>query len=68
MESQLMNRTQFIANGFEKGKITGTAFVELSAKSDTVNFRILTKKLFEMTGDSSCHEHVVKQTILWGPR
>ena len=48
---QLLNLTQFIEDGFENRKITGAAFVDLSAAYDTVNHRILTKKLYEMTSD-----------------
>lgn len=44
------NLTQFIEDGFEKGEIPGSAFVDLSATYDTVNLRIFTEKLFEMTG------------------
>ncbi|XP_038058777.1 uncharacterized protein LOC119730062 [Patiria miniata] len=49
--SQLLNLTQFIEDGYEEGLITGAAFVDLSAAYDTVNHRILTSKIFEMTGD-----------------
>ena len=35
----------------EEGRITGAAFVDLSAAYDTVNHRILTRKLFEITHD-----------------
>ena len=48
---QLLNLTQYIEDGYEKGLITGTVFVDLSAAYDTVNHRILTKKLFEITKD-----------------
>ena len=46
-----MNLTQYIEDGFEEGLITGAAFVDLSAAYDTVNHRILTRKVFEMTKD-----------------
>ncbi|XP_071481580.1 uncharacterized protein [Diadema antillarum] len=48
---QLLNLTQYIEDGFENRKITGAAFVDLSAAYDTVNHRILAKKLYEMTSD-----------------
>ena len=48
---QLLNLTQFIEDGYEEGLITGAAFVDLSAAYDTVNHRILTRKLFEITQD-----------------
>ena len=48
---QLLNLTQFIEDGFENKKITGAPFVDLSAAYDTVNHRILTKKLYGMTSD-----------------
>ena len=48
---QLLNLTQFIEDGYEKGLVTGTAFVDLSAAYDTVNHIILTTKVFEMTKD-----------------
>ena len=44
--SQLLNLTQFIEDGYEEGLITGAACVDLSAAYDTVNHRILTRKLF----------------------
>ena len=48
---QLLNLTQLIEDGYEEGLITGAAFVDLSAAYDTVNHRILTRKLFEITQD-----------------
>ena len=48
---QLLNLTQFIEDGYEEGLITGAGFVNLSAAYDTVNDRILTRKLFEITQD-----------------
>ncbi|CAH1248509.1 Hypp8181 [Branchiostoma lanceolatum] len=48
---QLLNLTQYIEDGYEKGLITGAVFVDLSAAYDTVNHRILTKKLFQITKD-----------------
>ena len=49
--TQLLNLTQLIKDGYEEGIITGAAFVDLSAAYDTVNHRILTRKLFEITQD-----------------
>ena len=51
--SQLLNLTQHIEDGFQEGKITGTAFVDLSAAYDTVNHRLLIQKLYNTTQDSS---------------
>ncbi|XP_030839466.1 uncharacterized protein LOC756419 [Strongylocentrotus purpuratus] len=48
---QLLNLTQFIEDGYESKLITGAAFVDLSAAYDTVNHRILTRKIFELTKD-----------------
>ena len=56
---QLLNLTQFIEDGFEEGLITGAAFVDLSAAYDTVNHRILTRKLFELTKDVKLTEHIL---------
>ena len=50
--SQLLNLTQHIEDGYEKGMITGTAFVDLSAAYDTVNHRLLIQKLYNITRDS----------------
>ena len=50
--SQLLNLTQHIEDGYEEGIITGTAFVDLSAAYDTVNHRLLIKKLYNTTFDS----------------
>ena len=49
--SQLMNLTQFMEYGHEEGVITGAAFVHLSAAYDTVNHRILVRKVFEIIQD-----------------
>ena len=50
--SQLPNLTQHIEDGYQKGMITGAAFVDLSAAYDTVNHRILIQKLYNTTQDS----------------
>ena len=48
---QLLNLTQHIEDGYQKGKITGTAFVDLSAAYDTVNHILLIQKLYNTTQD-----------------
>ena len=50
---QLLNLTQHIADGYQKGMITGAAFVDLSAADDTVNHIILIQKLYNATHDST---------------
>ena len=50
--SQLLNLTQHIEDGYQAGKITGTAFLDLSAAYDTVNHRLLIHKLYNTTQDS----------------
>ena len=49
---QLLNLTQYIEDGYQKRLTTGVAFVDLSAAYDTVQHRLLMKKLFDMTGDA----------------
>ena len=50
--SQLLNLTQHIEDGYQRGMITGAAFVDLSAAYDTVNHRILIQKRYNTTQDS----------------
>ena len=50
--SQLLNLTQYIEDGYQRGMITGAAFVDLSAAYDTVNHRLLIRKLYDFTEDS----------------
>ena len=50
--SQLLNLTQHIEDGYQRGMITGAAFVFLSTAYDTVNHRFLTQKLYNITQDS----------------
>ena len=50
--SQLLNLTQHIEDGYQRGMITGAAFVDISAAYDTVNHRILIQKLYNITQDS----------------
>ena len=52
--SQLLNLTQHIEDGYQRGMITGTAFVDLSAAYDTVNHRLLIRKLY-MTLQKTAH-------------
>ena len=49
--SQLLNLTQHIEHGYQRGMITGPAFVDLSAAYDTVHHRILIQKLYNITQD-----------------
>ena len=49
--SQLLNLTQHIEDGYQRGMITGAAFVDLSAAYDTVNHIILIQTLY-ITQDS----------------
>ena len=49
---QLLNLTQHIEDGYQVGKITGTAFVDLSAAYNTVNHILLIQKLYNTTQDS----------------
>ena len=48
---QLPNLTQHIEDGYERKMITGAAFVDLSAAYDTVQHRLIIRKLMDMTGD-----------------
>ena len=50
--SQLLNLTQHIEDGYQRGMITRAAFVDLSAAYDTVNHIILIQKLYNITQDS----------------
>ena len=50
--SQLLNLTQYIEDGYQRGMITSASFVDLSAAHDTVNHRILIQKLYNITQDS----------------
>ena len=50
--SQLLNLTQHIEDGYQRGMITGAAFVDISVTYDTVNHKILIQKLYNITQDS----------------
>ena len=47
--SQLLNLTQHIEDGYQRGMITGAAFIDLTAASNTVNHRILIQKLYMLS-------------------
>ena len=49
--SQLINLTQHIKDGYQRGMITGASFIDLSAAYNTMNHRILTQKLYNTTQD-----------------
>ena len=46
---QLFNLTQHIEEGYERNKLTGVTFVDVSAAYDTVQNRIMTRQLMDMT-------------------
>ena len=48
---QLLNLTQNIEDGYERKMLTGAAFVDMSAAYDTVQHRLMIRKLMDMTGD-----------------
>ena len=48
---QLLNLTQHMEDGYERKMLTGAAFVDLSAAYDTVQHRLMIRKLIDMTGD-----------------
>ena len=64
--SQILNLTQHIEDGFERGQITGSVFVDLSAAYDTVNHRRLLSKFLDMTKDLHLTELI--QTMLQNRR
>ena len=47
---QLLNLTQHIEDGYKRNMLTG-AFVDLSAAYDTVQHRLMMRKLMDMTCD-----------------
>ena len=49
--SQLLNLTQHIEDGYQRGIITGAAFVDLSVSYNTENHRTLIQKLYKTTQD-----------------
>ena len=50
--SKLLNLTQHIEDGYQRGMITDAAFVDLSAAYDTMNHRILIQQLYSTTHHS----------------
>ena len=42
---QLLNLTQHIEDGYERGVVTGTVFVDLSAAYDTISHKLLLNKI-----------------------
>ncbi|KAL4100995.1 hypothetical protein QTP88_021016 [Uroleucon formosanum] len=62
---QILNLTQTIANGFENKKVTGVALIDLTAAYDTVNHRLMLKKLYDITLD---YEFVRVFEVLLGNR
>ena len=56
--SKLLNLTQHIEDGYQRGMITNAAFVDLTVAYDTVNHRILIQMLYHKTQDSQlCRVH-----------
>ena len=49
---QLLNLTQHIEDGYERGVVTGTVFVDLSADYDTISHTLLLNKINRMTSSS----------------
>jgi hypothetical protein len=49
---QILNLVEEIEKGYENNVITGTAFIDFSAAYDTVNLRLLFKKIYELTEDA----------------
>ena len=49
---KLLNLTQHIEDGYQRGMITVAAFVDLSAAYDTVNHRLPIRKLYDFTEGS----------------
>ena len=59
---QILNLTQHIEDGFERGSITSAVLVDLTAAYDTVNHRRLIAKIYELTRDH--HLITTIQTLL----
>ena len=49
--SRLLNLTQHIRHDYQRGMIAGAAFVDLYAAYDTVNYRVLIRKVYDFTHD-----------------
>ena len=52
MYQSTLKFNQHIEDGYQRGMITGAAFIDLSAAYDTVNHRIIIQKLYNTTQDS----------------
>ena len=48
---QLLNLTQHIEDGYERGVVTGTVFVDLSAAYNTISHKLLLNKIYRMISD-----------------
>jgi len=48
---QVLNLKQSIENGYERKLLTDAVFIDLSAAYDTINHRILFKKMYDITSD-----------------
>ena len=48
---QLLNLTQHIEDGYERGVVTGTVFVDLSAAYDTISHKLVLNKIYRMASD-----------------
>ena len=51
-EVMLQSTLEHIEDGYHRGMITGAAFIDISSAYDTVNHRLLTRKLYDFTQDS----------------
>lgn len=47
----MLNLTQHIEDGFQRGCVTGAVFVDLTAAYDTINLRLLMRKIYAATKD-----------------
>ena len=50
MVQPTLEPTQHIEDDYQRGMITGAAFVDISAAYDTVYHRLLIQKLYDFTG------------------
>jgi len=53
---------QYIKDGYKNKKLTGVAFVNLSAVYDTVNHNLLLKKIYEYTNYAPCTSNILYVT------
>ena len=54
-----------VEDGYQKGKITETAFADLSAACDTVNHRLLIQKLYNTTQDNTLCRVEILLKVVW---